>query len=478
MFWAAFAGMYFIRKRKDLRDGSMTNNIDSKKLGLDLTEGPVFKSLAVFTVPIILSGLIQQLYSVVDLIMIGKFLGSAGTVGVSAGGEVSDLVTPVALAFSSAGQIYVAQIAGGKGKERIRSAAETLLSLMMILACAFMLAGVAFHRQILALLNCPEDAMGQAAIYMWITALGIPFVFGYNAVCGILRGMGESKGPLYFIILAALVNIFLDVPFVALFHWGAAGTAVATVIAQLLSFLAAVFFLHRHKEQSGLELKGLAFRINRRDLKVLLGLGIPQAVRTSLVRVSMFWVNMHVNAYGVVAAAANSIGNKLQKFTDIFSGALQQAAAVIIGQNLGAGKQERVKKFVWCTFMSAVGTAALISAVFVLFPKPIFGIFSGDREVLELGTVYLRIMTAHILWSAAIAAFQAVVVGSGFASLNFVIGILDGVLCKVGLSVLFVYGMGLGAVGFFAGTAWSRALPTVICFLYFYRGRWAKRKLL
>ncbi|WP_343247704.1 MATE family efflux transporter [Diplocloster hominis] len=456
----------------------MKNQTDTKKWGLDLTEGPIFKSLAVFTIPIIVSGLIQQLYSVVDLIIIGMFLGNAGTVGVSAGGEVSDLVTPVALAFSSAGQIYIAQITGGKMEERIRSAAGTLLSVMLILACGFMLISLVFHKPILTLLNCPEDAMGQAAAYMWITALGIPFIFGYNAVCGILRGMGESKSPMYFIVIAAVVNILLDVPFVAVFHWGAAGTAAATVIAQLLSFLAAVFFLYRHEDQLGLELDVSAFRINRRDLKVLLALGIPQAVRSSLVRVSMFWVNRNVNAYGVVVSAANSIGNKLLKFTDIFSGALQQAAAVIIGQNLGAGKQERVKKFVWCTFTSAFGIAALISAVFILLPKPIFGIFTGDREVLELGAVYLRIMAAHVLWSAAIAAFQAVVVGSGFASLNFMIGILDGVLCKVGLSVLFVYGMGLGAVGFFAGTAWSRALPTVICFLYFCGGRWAQRKLL
>ena len=456
----------------------MTNKTESGKLGLDLTEGPIFKSLAVFTIPIILSGLIQQLYSVADLIIIGKFLGTAGPVGVSVGGEVSDLVTPVALAFSSAGQTYIAQSAGGKMEERIRSAAGTLLSMVILLACVFMLAGVLFHKQILLLLNCPGDAMRQAADYMWITSLGIPFIFGYNAVCGILRGMGESKSPLYFIALAAGVNILLDVPFVAVFHWGAAGTAVATVIAQMFSFLAAVFFLYRNRVQLGLELDASSFRINRRDLKVLLALGVPQAVRTSLVRFSMFWVNMHVNVYGVIVSAANSIGNKLQKFTDIFAGALQQAAAVIIGQNLGAGKYERVKKFVWCTFLSAFGIAVLISAVFVLFPKSIFGIFSGNREVLELGTVYLRIMTAHVLWSAAIAAFQAVVVGSGFASLNFIIGILDGVLCKVGLSILFVYGMGLGAVGFFARTAWSRALPTVICFLYFYGGRWAKRKLL
>lgn len=327
----------------------MSNAVNAGRVGADLTEGSIFKGLVLFASPIVLAALIQQLYSVVDLIIIGQYMGNTGTVGVSTGGEVADMVTPIANAFSSAGQIYIAQLIGAKQTGGVKSAIGSLLTLMALLSLSFAAVSLAFCRGILGLLNCPEDAFQQAVSYQMITAVGIPFIFGYNAVCGILRGMGESKAPMAFIIIAAAVNIVLDLLFVAVFHWEAAGTAVATILAQFASFLAACLFMLRHKEQFGFELKLSYFRMDKEDVKVICGLGIPQAIRSSLVRLSMFWVNSQVNAYGMVISSTNSIGNKLQKFLDIFSSSVAQASAAMIGQNLGAGKKERAGRVVWST---------------------------------------------------------------------------------------------------------------------------------
>ena len=163
-----------------------------QNVGMNLTEGPVFQSLVLFAIPIILTNLIQQLYGMVDLMVIGQFVGSTGTVGVSTGGEMSDMVTPVATAFAMAGQTFIAQLVGAKKDQKIKDAIGTFLTFMLILSILLAFLVIFFCRPILSLLNCPTEAFGQAETYLIITAVGFPFIFGYNAVCGILRGMGES----------------------------------------------------------------------------------------------------------------------------------------------------------------------------------------------------------------------------------------------------------------------------------------------
>ena len=456
----------------------MSAGTKTGKIGLDLTQGSIYKGLVVFASPIILAGLIQQLYSVVDLIVIGKFMGNEGTVGVSTGGEICDMVTPIATAFATAGQIYIAQLIGARERERVHNAMGTLLSLMAVMSAVFMVLTLIFHAQILHMLNCPESALRQAVNYMLITAIGIPFIFGYNAVCGILRGMGESKAPMRFIIIAAVINIVLDLAFVILFHMEAAGTALATMLSQLGSFAAAFVFMYKHKEEFDFEMSPAFFKMHKKDVKILCGLGIPQAIRSTLVRISMFWVNSSINSYGIIASSTNSIGNKIQKFLDVFSSSVAQAAAAMIGQNLGARKTDRAGKVVMATLGCTLCIASVITCIILIGPKFIFGIFTNDASVLDMGVLYLRIFIAHFFWSAVVSAFQAMVIGSGYASMNFAIGILDGIVCKIGLSILFAYVMKLGVVGFFWGTAWSRAIPALICIAYYASGKWKTRKLL
>lgn len=448
------------------------------RMGYDLTEGSILRGLLVFAVPIILTNLIQQLYSLVDLIVIGQFMGNIGTVGVSTGGEISDMLTPIATAFATAGQIYIAQRAGAKNEEKMRSAIGTTITSMMLLSLIFTFGTLIFYRQILELLNCPEEAFGQATAYMIITCAGMPFIFGYNAICGVLRGLGESKAPMWFICIAAVSNILLDLLLVAVFDLQAAGTAIATVAAQLASFLASAAYMVRHKDELGLELKLSTFKMDKDDLKVILAQAIPQALRSTLVRFGMLWVNANVNAYGMIASGTNNVGNKLQKFLDVGSNSLAQASSSMVGQNLGAKKPERAKKTVLYAFYSSLVVAAVISLVCAVFPKPVFRIFTTDVDVLEMGVIYLRIMVFQFLLSALTSSFQSMVIGSGNASLNFVIGILDGLVCKIGLSVLFAWGLGLEAIGFFWGTALSRAIPGVICVAYFASGKWRTRRLL
>lgn len=456
----------------------MESTIKKRGVGTNLTEGPIFKTLLLFAIPIILTNLIQQLYGMVDLMVIGQFVGSAGTVGVSTGGEMADLVTPVAMGFSTAGQIFIAQLAGARDDRRIKDTVGTLLTFMLGLSFVLVLVGVFFCKPILQLLNCPAEALGQAEAYMVITVLGFPFIFGYNAICGVLRGMGESKRPLLFIIVAAVVNIVFDLVLVVGFDLQAAGTAVATTLSQLGSFLAALIYLYKRREKFDFVPRLSYFKVRRDILWVLIKLGIPQVVRSMLVRFSLLWINANVNAYGLVVSATNSVGNKIQKFAEVFIQGVDTASAAMIGQNLGAKKPERAKKVTWATLALTLSCAVAVSLLCVAAPERIFGIFTADEAVRALGAVYLHIMIIHFFSSAFVGAFQAMVTGCGFVSLGFAIGILDGVVCKIGLSLIFVNLMGMGYVGYFLGIGCSRILPGLLCFAYFLSGRWRTRKLL
>lgn len=456
----------------------MIQSVKKSKVGTNLTEGPVMKTLLVFAGPIILTNLIQQLYSMVDLMVIGKFVGTTGTVGVNTGGEVADLIMPIAMGFSSAGQIYIAQLFGAKEESKIKQTVGTLLSFMLLIA--FVLAGgtILFHRQILLLLNCPEEALGQASAYMVITALGMPFIFGYNAVCGVLRGMGESKSPLKFILVAASVNIVLDLLLVIAFPLEAAGTAIATVVSQIGAFAAAFLYLWKRRERFDFELKISYFKIQPHILSVLVKLGIPQVARGLLVRVSMLWINASANSYGMTVSATNSVGNKIQKFLEVYIQGLETASAAMIGQNLGAKKPDRAGKVSHCTLLAAMTIATVISLLCLICPRLIFGIFSGDPEILDLGVKFLHIMIIHFYATAAVAGYQSMVNGCGFVSLGFAIGVLDGVICKIGLSIFFATVMGMGYMGLFWGVACSRILPAILCAIYYYSGKWRTRRLL
>jgi len=461
-----------------MRGAVDVEQVVKKKIGINLTEGPIMSSLLLFAFPIVLTNLVQQLYSMVDLIVIGQYVGSVGTVGVNTGGEVADLLSPIAMGFSTAGQIYIAQLSGAKDEQKIKRTVGTLLSFMLSVAVVVSIAAILFCRPILGLLNCPEEALGQAAAYMIITALGTPFVFGYNAVCGILRGMGESRHPLFFILVAAVVNIVLDLLFVVVFHMEAAGTAIATTASQMGAFLAAFYFLWKERKRFDFEAKLSYFKIEKDILFVLLRLGIPQVVRSMFVRFGMLWVNSSANAYGLVVSATNSVGNKLQKFLEVFVQGIDTASASMIGQNLGAKKTDRAGKTTLCTVTAALVCAACSAVLCLLFPHQIFGIFTSDEAVISLGAVFLRIFILHFFASAVTGSFQAMVTGCGFVELGFVLGILDGVICKIGFSMLFIYVFHMGYHGLWWGVACSRILPGCICVAYYISGKWKTRKLL
>ena len=452
--------------------------LKNKQVGRNLTEGVIWKTLLVFALPIVLTNIIQQVYSIVDLIIAGKYVGPTGTVGVSVGGEVSDFMAPAALSLATSGQIYIAQLVGAKKGKEVRETVGTLLAISLLSSFVLMAAAIAFCDPFLRLMNCPEDGMAQARGYLIVTAAGYPFIFGYNAVCGILRGMCESKRPLLFVLVAATVNIFADLLLVVVIPLQAVGTAIATVLSQVGSFAAAFFYLYRRREIIGFELKLSYFKIVPRAAKTIIKLAVPQLCRSLLVRVSMMYVNSSCNELGMVYSQTNSIGNKLQKFLEVFIQGIDAASSTMIGQNLGAKKPDRAAKIVWNTLWMGLAVAGLAAVLAWTFPRQMFFLFTNEEEVMDMGIVFMHIISIHFFCSAFVVAFQSMVTGCGFVELGFGIGVLDGVVCKIGFSLMFLNVFGVGPTSFWWGTAVSRILPGCLCMAYFLSGKWKTRKML
>ena len=448
------------------------------RVGNDLTEGHVMRTLIIFAVPMVLANLVQQFYNTVDLIVVGKFAGSAGTVGTSQGGDYATLMSMVAQGFSTAGQIYIAQLVGAREHDKIRKAIGTLFTLMMCCSVAVAIFGCCANGWFLGIMHTPEEALRPARQYMFITSLGTPFVFGYNAVCGVLRGKGESKRPLEFIIVAAVTNIVLDLFFAAVLKIAVVGTAIATVMAQAASFFMALRFMYRHKEQMDFDFKLPSFRPYKEQLKVILRLGSLKAAQGALLYISMLYCSARVNAYGLVAAATNNIGNKVGHLSNVITISVDGAAAGIIGQSLGARKPERVKKAVYSAMAIAMTMAVLNTLLAIVCPRAIYHIFSDDPEVIEFGVTFLRIMIVSFIVSGVMGPCNAVITGDGNAPMSFVVGVVDGVVLRIGLSLLFAEVFDMGVVGYFLGNSLARVGPTFVTVIYFYSGHWKKRKLL
>lgn len=260
--------------------------------------------------------------------------------------------------------------------------------------------------------------------------------------------MGESNRPFIFVCIAAAANIVMDIILVVPFHMEAAGTAIATLISQIASFAAAFIFMYKRREQFGFHLSLSYLKIDGASLKIILKLGIPQAVRSMFVRFSMFYVNSSINSYGLVVSATNSVGNKLMTFLELASSSFMSACSAMVGQNLGAKKYDRAAKMVWYSLGITLAIAAAGAALLFFFPRQMYGIFTSDPAVIDMGRVYVQMLIVHLFFSAFICPLQGMVLGCGNSTLNFVIGIIDGVICKVGFGVILAYVFNMGYLGF------------------------------
>ena len=441
----------------------------------DFTRGNITSQLITFAWPLFLSNLLQVVYNMVDMIVVGHVLGKVGTSAVAVGGDVTNFLTFIAMGFANAGQVLIAKLIGSRQTHRLGRFVGTMCGFLLGCALVISIGALSFQDTILRLMNTPAEALEGAVAYSTVCMAGLVFIYGYNMVSAILRGMGDSKHPFLFIAIAAALNVVLDIIFVAVLDIGTAGAALATVISQAVSFLCCTVFLIKNKEKFQLSTKLRDFvRWDKEMLGDLVKLGTPMAIKSASVQVSKLFVNSWINSYGVEVSAFAGIANKVSSTANLVSNAMNTAGSTMVGQNIAAKEFGRVKQILLRLASITLTIAAIFSCVLILFPEAVFRIFTSDAQVLAIAGGYVPIAILLFLGSALRSAMNALINGSGNYKINFVTAIMDGIVMRIGLAVLFGLVLDWKHYGFWLGDALAGFTPFWIGLIFYLTGLWKK----
>jgi putative MATE family efflux protein len=444
---------------------------------MDLTHGSVPKQLLKFSVPFLLANLMQTVYSMVDMVIVGQFVGSEGLSGISTSSMVTMLFTTVGMGLVMGSQMMIAQFKGAGDEQAQRETIGTTMTFMLILALIMTIPSILCVRPLLHLLNTPDEAFEHARSYLVICLAGTIFIYGYNGVCTVLRGLGDSTRPMIFVAISTVVNIILDLVFVGPLNMGTAGAAAATIIAQAVSFIISSAYLYSIRHNFVFDFKLRSFRIVGSRLKMILKIGVPFAIQFSIINISMLFIISLVNSYGVAASAAYGVGGKVDTFATMPLIAIGSAASTMVGQNMGAGLKDRAKSVINWSLVITCCFAVVIIAIVQLIPGFLVSLFDRDEEVIRIGTMYIRFVSISYIAHALMTSYEAMANGIGFSMLTLACCLFDGVCLRISLAYLFALVLGMGISGVFLGAMCAPFGAAFISGVYFYSGKWKTRKL-
>ena len=450
----------------------------AKKLSKDFTKGNIAKQLIIFSLPFMASNALQVLYSTIDMIVVGAYVGTYGLSAVSQSSQIINFATMVCLGFSNAGQVLLGQAYGASKRKEMNDIIGTLFIFICAISLVFSFAMLFGQNLILKLIKMPIESFEMAREYLVICAFGFIFTAGYNLVSAILRGMGDSKRPFLFIGIASIINLVLDLLFTGLLGWGVAGAAWATIIGQAVSFIFSIIYLIKKKDEFGFDFKKESFIPNKKYLGMITAVGTPMAIQSGFINVSMLFVNTMVNDVGVVASATFGVGVRIDDIVNKICMGIQYAAVPIVSQNIGAKNYVRVKQTVYYAWIYSITLTIFFMVLYVLLGKQMFMLFDDNPLVHEMSAEFIK----AILWMfpafALMRGSGALIQGMGHAKFGMILSILDGVILRIGLSWLLGIALNLGFYGFVLGyglAPYGYAIPSTI---YFLLGKWKKRKAL
>ena len=442
----------------------------------DMTEGKVVPLLLRFAFPLFVSNALQAVYNVVDMVVVGNYIGKAGMSAVSIGGDLLHLLTFVAMGFCSAGQVIIARAVGERRPEDIRKTIGTMFTFLLSVSAAIAVICYLLRASLLSWLHTPAAARAYAIDYLVTCVCGLVFIYGYNIVSAILRGMGDSKRPFLFIAVAAILNMILDVLFVKYCHMEVFGAALATVIGQGVSFLASLVYLYRRRVSFGFDFRPASFRIDGPTFRRLLALGIPMAIQSAAINLSKILLMSWINLFDVTYSALAGIFNKLNTMCGVISQSFTTAGSTMVGQNLGGRKYKRVNETLLTILLIGMGFAALFTAVMLLWPEGVYGMFTPDPDVLSVAAVLTLPVILNFFGAGTRSVAFSLINGSGRAKLNLAVAIIDGMISRIGLAALFGFALHWDCFGFWMGDALAGFMPLLIGGVFYLSGRWRSRE--
>ncbi|MBP3719723.1 MAG: MATE family efflux transporter [Clostridia bacterium] len=390
-----------------------------RKTDSDMTQGSIWRHLVEFAIPMALGLLFQQLYNTVDTLVVGNFVSKEAQAAVGSTGSIINTVVGFCTGLATGASVIISQRYGAHDDAALRKAVHTTIAVTFLLSALATAGGLLIVDPMLRFMQTPADVWDDARLYLTIYFWGVSGILFYNMGSGILRAVGDSRRPLLFLMLSALLNTVLDLFFVLVLGMKVDGVALATVLAQVISAAAILFVLTREKAAYGIRWKEL--RVDRGSLSGILKIGLPSSIQSAITAFSNVFVQSYINAFGSACMAGYSIYNKLDAFVLIPVQALAMSSTTMVGQNWGAKQTARARKSVSTAIWLSLISTALLGIVAFLAAKDLIGLFSPDPEVVSYGVRFIQIVTPFYLTISFNQIYSGALRGIGDATAPTVI---------------------------------------------------------
>lgn len=444
--------------------------VDAKK-GL-MIEGVIWKQILIFSIPLLLGNLFQQMYNAVDSIVVGNYIGPQALATVGSSAPVINLLISFFMGMAVGAGVIISRYFGANNQVDLDKSIHTTLALALIAGVVMTIVGIVISPWILRAIGTPSDVIEGSILFLRIYFVGVLPVIFYNVGSGILRAVGDSKNPLYFLIISSITNVILDLLFVVVFKMGIAGAGWATMISQTISAVLVLILLLRTKQVYRVHLNKI--KVHKESAREIIRLGLPSGIQNAIVSFSNVIVQSNINSFGSLAMAGCSSYTKIDGFAILPVMSFSMALTTFTGQNMGANKIERVKKGAKIGILMSCITVVIISICLFVFGPTVLSIFSSDPIVIDYGLYMMRILAPGYIFLAISHALNGVIRGAGVTTVPMIVM----VTCWCGLRMLWILTSVplFNDIGFvFLGWPITWIASSLWLFLYYRKGKWMKR---
>lgn len=385
---------------------------------MDMCSGPIFMKILRFSLPILAMNFLQLLFNAADMIVVGRFSGSEALAAVGATGALINLIINTFMGLSVGTSVVVAQDYGAQDWRGVSRSVHTSILLSVIGGVGVMIIGLLFSSPLLRIMGTPDDILDLANIYMIIIFIGVPASMIYNFGAAILRAIGDSRHPMYYLIITGAINVVLNMVFVIVFHWNVVGVALATIISQYISVVLIVTCLMRSDGAIKLSLRHLC--IDKDKTLRIVKIGLPAGLQSALFSISNVLIQSAINSFGSTLIAANSASGNIEGLIGTTMNSFSNAAITFVGQNMGAKKYTRIDKVAKSCTVLVFATWIILGAVIVVFGEALLQIYTNDPAVVELGMIRMNVMMAVYFTCGIMNVFPGLTRGMGFSMLPMI----------------------------------------------------------
>ncbi len=437
----------------------------------DLTTGKEGKLILQFALPMLAGNVFQQLYNVVDSIVVGRAIGKEALAAVGANFPFIFALISFVVGITIGSTVIISQYYGARKMDMVKKTIDTIYIFLFVASIVVTTLGILFADDIFRLIRLPADVLPSAVSYFKIYATGFFFFFGFQGTSSIMRGLGDSKTPFYFLAFSTLINIVLDLVFVLAFRWGIKGVAFATVVSQALAFFAIIIYMNRY--HSFLDFRPLKMKFDTGIFKKSLKIGLPTGFQQTFVSLGFLALYRIVNMFGTSTIAAYSIAIRIGSFASMPAMNFSAALSTFVGQNLGANKIERISRGLGATLLMSNFVALVTGFIAIIFAGPLMAVFTKDAQVIEIGRQYLLIVPFFYMVFATMFTINGVMRGAGDTLIPMIITIIS--LWIVRIPVSYYLSLHMGTRGIWWGIPIAWFVGIILAFSYYKTGRWKKK---